>query len=84
MAAPNRRYLNFAQKSSVEVCLELIDEQKTACEEWLSSLHISFSNTHDEQPYEKMIFQYRISQTQAMFEWLDYGNAEIQGVFTRN
>jgi hypothetical protein len=76
--------LFFAQKSSVEVSLELIEEQKALCMEWLASLHISYSNTTDGQRYERMIFQYRISQTQAMLEWLDFCRAEIQGVMTRN
>lgn len=76
--------LYFAQKSGVEVSLELIEEQKSICAEWLSSLHIDYSKTTDEQHYERMIFQYRISQTQATIEWLDYCHAEIQGVFTRN
>ena len=76
--------LYFAQKSGVEAGLELVEEQKTLCAEWLSSLHISYSKTTDDQRYERMIFQYRITQTQAMLEWLDYCCAEIQGVFTRN
>jgi len=76
--------LYFAQKSGAEVSLELIEEQTTLCAEWLSSFQISYANTTNEQSYERMIFQYRISQTQAMLEWLDYCRAELQGVFPRN
>ncbi len=76
--------LYFAQKSGVEAGLELTEEQKSVCTEWLASLHISYANTSDEQHYERMIFQYRISQTQATLEWLDYCRAEIQGVLGRN
>ena len=76
--------LFFAQKSGVEVSLELIGEQKMLSTEWLASLHISYSNTTEEQRYERMIFQYRISQTQAMLEWLDFCRAEIQVAITRN
>jgi DNA-binding PadR family transcriptional regulator len=76
--------LFFAQKSGVEVNMELIEEQKALCTEWLASLFNNFSNTKDEQHYERMIFQYRISQTRAMLEWLDYCRAEIQGVMARN
>ena len=76
--------LYFAEKSGTEAALELIDEQKTVCGDWLASLQINYANTGDEQRYERMIFQYRISQTQAMLEWLDYCRAEFQGVFTKN
>ena len=75
--------LYFAQKSGAEAGLELIEEQKTVCGEWLASLQISYTTTRDEQRYERMIFQYRISQTQAMLEWLDYCRAEFHGVFTK-
>jgi len=61
----------FRPKSGAEVSLELIEEQTTLCAEWLSSFQISYANTTNEQSYERMIFQYRISQTQAMLEWLD-------------
>ncbi len=75
--------LYFAQKSGAEAGLELLEEQKLVCGEWLASLQISYSNTREEQRYERMIFQYRISQTQAMIEWLDYCRAEFQGAFTQ-
>jgi DNA-binding PadR family transcriptional regulator len=76
--------LYFAEKSGAGAGLELIEEQKVVCGEWLSSLHSRFANSGEDQRYERMIFQYRISQTQAMLEWLDYCRAEFQGVFTRN
>ena len=75
--------LYFTQKSGVEVSMELIEEQKAECAEWLSSLHISYSKTTNEQHYERMLFQFRISQIQAMIEWLDYCRVEIQSGFAR-
>jgi PadR family transcriptional regulator AphA len=74
--------LYFARRSGVLVSLELIEEQRAVCTEWLSSLHINLSKTTNEQHFEKMIFQYRISQTQATIEWLDYCCAEVQGTNT--
>jgi PadR family transcriptional regulator, regulatory protein AphA len=76
--------LFFAEKSGGEAGLELIEEQKGVCEEWLASLQISFAKTSGDQRYERMIFQYRISQTQAMLEWLDYCQAEFKREFSRN
>lgn len=70
--------LYFAHQTSVEASMELIDEQKTECEEWLASQQNSFSKTSDEQRYERMIYQFRISQTQATMEWLEYCRIEIQ------
>ena len=76
--------LYFAQKSGVAVSLELIDQQKTVCSGWLAGIQNNFVKTSAEEHFERMTFQYRISQIQAMLEWLDYCRAEIQGVFTRN
>jgi PadR family transcriptional regulator AphA len=69
--------LYFAQKSGTDVCLKLIKEQTIACAQWLADLQILYSKTTNEQFYERMIFQYRISQIRAMLEWLDYCRAEI-------
>ena len=74
--------LYFAQKSGVEDFMGLIEAQKTVSAEWLSNLQVSYSKTTDGQHYERMIFQYRISQIQAMLEWLDYCLTEIQGIFS--
>ena len=70
--------LYFARKSGALVSLELIEEQKAVCMHWLSNLHTNQSKTINEQDFERMIFQYRISQTHAMIEWLDYCFTEIQ------
>lgn len=70
--------LYFARRSGVLVSLELIEEQKAVCAEWLSNLQLNISKTMDEQYFERIVFQYRIAQTQAMLDWLDYCYAEIQ------
>ncbi len=70
--------LYFAQKSGAEIFLKLIEEQSKVCAGWLSDLQASFSKTSAEQAYERMIFQYRISQTQVMLKWLDYCRANGQ------
>jgi len=72
--------LYFAQKSGIDIYMKLIEDQTTICTEWLSNLQTSYSKITDEQLYERTIFQYRISQTQAMIEWLDYCHTEIQVV----
>jgi DNA-binding PadR family transcriptional regulator len=72
--------LYFVQLSDIEVGLKLIEEQKMVCEQWLSSFINCYSERTDEQHYEKMIFQFRISQTQSMIKWLDDCSCEIQGI----
>lgn len=69
--------LYFAPMSGVENSKQLIEEQTKLCREWLSSLNENFSKTTEEQHYEKIIFQYRISQVKAMLEWLEYCRNEI-------
>lgn len=69
--------LYFAQISGPENSKKLIEEQTKLCGEWLSSLQLSFSKTTKEQHYEKIIFQYRISQVKAMLEWLEYCHEEF-------
>ena len=76
--------LYFAQKSGVEIYMKLIEDQTTMCTEWLSNLQTNYSTTINEQNYERIIFQYRISQTQAMIDWLDYCRTEIQVVPSQN
>lgn len=69
--------LYFARKAGVEVSLQLIDAQKTVCTGWLAALQNSFAKTGPAEHFERMTFQYRISQIQAMLEWLTYCRAEI-------
>jgi DNA-binding PadR family transcriptional regulator len=70
--------LYFAQKAGVEVSLKLINDQKAICTEWLDSLQSSLAQTSVEEHFERMTFQYRISQIEAMLEWLEYCRGEIK------
>lgn len=76
--------LYFAQKLGADKSLALIEKQKAECAEWLSSLQINLSKTKDEQDFERLIFQYRISQTKAMIEWLNDGGIAIHHNLTPN
>ena len=70
--------LYFAQHSGLLVSLELIEEQRKVCLGWLADFQARLSNLADEQLFEKILFKYRLFQTQAMLEWLDDSRAEIQ------
>jgi len=74
--------LYFAQISGVETARKLIEEQTILCEEWLASLQHTSANTTEDQHFERIIFQYRISQIKAMIDWLGYCNSEVQSQFS--
>ena len=76
--------LFFSRKTGVKASLDLIEAQKAVCAQWLSGLRLNHSKTAADQQYERMIYQYRIFQTQAMIDWLDNCRAEIQGDISKN
>lgn len=71
--------LYFAQVCDVGAAKELIDKQKVMCGKWVSNYSTIVQTINPEQQYEKLIYQYRISQTKAMISWLDYCLDEICG-----
>jgi PadR family transcriptional regulator, regulatory protein AphA len=68
----------FAYHSGMETALELVEEQKDTCVEWLTSNQISYLQLSPDQHYERVVYQFRISQIEAMLEWLDTCRNEIQ------
>jgi PadR family transcriptional regulator AphA len=76
--------LYFAQKSGIDNFMELIEKQRKVCSDWLSNLQENISKTTEEKSYERIIFQYRISQIKAMIEWLDHCRSEIQVINSVN
>jgi len=61
----------FALQSGPETVLELIEDQKANCYEWLSQIQNDLMNTTEEQIYERIVFQYRGRQVQATIDWLE-------------
>lgn len=70
--------LYFAQRSGFLVSLELIEEQKAVCTEWLDNLQATLSTLSDDRLFERILFSYRISQIQAMLTWLEDSHTRIQ------
>jgi DNA-binding PadR family transcriptional regulator len=62
--------LFFAMQAGSETTLELVDEQRSRCVEWLNHMDYSLGNIGPDQTYEKAVLQYRISQSQATINWL--------------
>ena len=69
--------LYFAHQAGPQVALELIEAQKQACQGWVTELQSRYSVQKDGQFYERMVLQYRLSQTMAMLEWLEFCRVEI-------
>jgi DNA-binding PadR family transcriptional regulator len=69
--------LYFALLAGPEIALELIEEQKIACFEWLSVFQNDVMNTADEQVYERLVFNYRAMQIQSTIDWLETTRKEI-------
>jgi DNA-binding PadR family transcriptional regulator len=67
----------FALLAGPETVLDLIEEQKAVCYEWLSQFHNDLMNTSENQIYERIVFQYRASQVQTIIEWLESTRKEI-------
>lgn len=76
--------LYFAHQAGLEAGLELIEAQKQVCQEWVNDLQSRYSIQKDGKLYERMVFQYRLSQTMAMLEWLELCRVEIQRQFKNN
>jgi PadR family transcriptional regulator AphA len=70
--------LYFAQQAGRKVGLDLIEGQKQTCQGWLADLQAGYSSQADGQLYARMVLRYRLSQTKAMLEWLDFCRDEIQ------
>jgi PadR family transcriptional regulator AphA len=70
--------LYFCQKDGGEAGFELIEEQRSLCYEWLTSQQMDFAAAREDQHFERMVYQFRINQTQAILEWLDYCGIELQ------
>ena len=62
--------LFFSMKAGSETTLELVDEQRSRCIEWLNHLDYSLGNLDQQQIFEKSVLQYRITQMQATINWL--------------
>jgi len=69
--------LFFAIKAGTETTLELIEDQRSRCIEWMSHMDYTLGNIDQNQMYEKAVLQYRISQMQATIQWLTEMREEI-------
>ena len=69
--------VHFALLDDPTDVLDLIDDQKETCLEWLTGFQNDLMNTSEDQVYERIVFDYRIHQTQGTLDWLESTRKEI-------
>jgi PadR family transcriptional regulator, regulatory protein AphA len=69
--------LYFALQADPAIALDLIEEQKAVCFDWVNDFQNSLDKTTESQLYEKIVFQYRLSQIHATLNWLEESKKEI-------
>ena len=62
--------LYFASREGKEKSLHLIRDQERVCQGWLQELEEQVSSLDESHNYEALVYQFRISQTLAMLDWL--------------
>jgi DNA-binding PadR family transcriptional regulator len=62
--------LYFAKLTGAETARELLIGQISKCDGWLHDLQQAHDSLDASQTYEKSVYEFRISQTGAMHEWL--------------
>jgi DNA-binding PadR family transcriptional regulator len=67
----------FALLKNKETTLTLINAQRAACMTWIDNLERLLSETPDTQMYERIVYQYRLAQMNAIIEWLDMVKKEV-------
>jgi PadR family transcriptional regulator, regulatory protein AphA len=63
--------LYFAKRTGKAPALHLIRAQAEVCQGWLVSLQHQADELEDDLTFEQWIFEFRISQVQAVMNWLD-------------
>ena len=63
--------IHFALETDPEGVVDLIEEQKVYCFEWLNEYQNDLMNSPEDQVYERIVYEYRIHQIQATIDWLD-------------
>ncbi len=69
--------LFFASHEGAETLGALIDRQRHACEEMITSLGMRVDAMGAERPYDRLVLQFRVGQLEATLHWLQ----QCEGAF---
>jgi len=63
--------LYFATQVSETATHELLDQQRVACQRWIGDLEMQVAASDPERPFERLVYQFRVTQIEAILRWLD-------------
>ncbi|MFQ5612144.1 MAG: PadR family transcriptional regulator [Anaerolineae bacterium] len=63
--------LYFARRLGPEVVAGLVERQREVCQRWLDALRTQVEPIHSNRPFDRLVYQFRIGQIEAMLSWLD-------------
>jgi PadR family transcriptional regulator AphA len=63
--------LFFAAQVGGHAMRELLNQQRAACEQWVTELHAQVASIDPDRPFERLIYQFRITQIVAILRWLE-------------
>jgi hypothetical protein len=50
---------------------ELLNQQRAACEQWVTELRAQVASIDTDRPFERLNYQFRITQIVAILRWLE-------------
>ena len=69
--------LYFALLASKETTLALVNVQLASCSTWAANIEHALNETQETQMYERIVFQYRLTQMRAVIDWLEEVSEEV-------
>ena len=63
--------LYFATQEGAGTLRDLLTLQRWACERWIAELHTQLGASDPERTFERLIFEFRLTQSEAILRWLD-------------
>jgi DNA-binding PadR family transcriptional regulator len=63
--------LYFATQVGASATRELLDQQRATCQGWIRDLEAQGAASDPERPFERLIYQFRVTQIEAIIHWLD-------------
>ncbi len=63
--------LYFARQEGPEVVTRLIEEQRAACQEWLTEQQAKADAEQNGSPFDWLVYEFRVGQLEATLKWLD-------------
>jgi len=63
--------LYFAAQAGASTVRDRLSLQRAACQRWIGDLEAQGAMSDSEQPFERLIYQFRVTQIEAILRWLD-------------